>query len=73
MPVSNKQAQKAFERIAQENGTTIFEVRREIEKAIAEGMKSTDPNAIMFWRSVPHQGATPTPEEVVVYMAHIAK
>lgn len=73
MPVSTQQARKAMERIAQENGISIFEVRREIEKAIEEGMKSTDPNAVQFWKNVLHEGATPTPEEVMVYLAHMVK
>lgn len=62
-----------MEKIAQENGVTIFEVRREIEKAIEEGMKSAEPSAIHFWHSVPRQGEIPTPEEVVLYMAQMVK
>lgn len=70
---STKQARIAIEKIARENGVTIFEVRREIEKAIEEGMKSTEPNAIRFWHSIPRQGITPTPEEAIMYIAHIVK
>ena len=73
MSVSAKQAQKIMEKIAQENGITVFEVRREIEKAIEAGMKSTDPTALCFWGSVPRSGTTPTPEEVMTYMALLAK
>ena len=62
-----------MEKIAQENGITVFEVRREIEKAIEAGVKSTDPAALRFWRSVPRNGTTPTPEEVMTYMALLVK
>lgn len=73
MTESTKQARIAMEKIAQEKGVTIFEVRREIEKAIEEGMKSTELSAIQFWRSIPRKSAIPTPEETIMYIALISK
>lgn len=48
-------------------------VRREIEIAITEARKSTDPKARAFWKTVPHKGEQPTPEEVIVYLAGMTK
>lgn len=39
-------SRKAIGRVAAENGVTVKEVREEIQKAIEEGMKSSDPQAI---------------------------
>ena len=65
MTASNRQAREALAAIAKENGVTTDEVRREICKAIEEGLKSTDPNAIRFWESIPRKGDKPVPEEVI--------
>ncbi len=56
---------KALQLIAAENGCSVAEVRREINKAIDEGMKSTDPKAMELWASIPRKGDKPTPEEVI--------
>lgn len=53
---------KALKIVARQNNCTCNEVYREIEKAIEEGMKSTDPEAVSFWKSF---DGTPTPEEVI--------
>ncbi|MBP3857708.1 MAG: hypothetical protein IK990_19065 [Ruminiclostridium sp.] len=46
---------------AKQNNTSVKEVRREIGKAIDEGMKCTDPYAVEFWKQF--GGQKPTVEE----------
>lgn len=66
-------AKKAITKIAAESGVTEKEVREEIQKAINEGMKSKDPQAIELWKNCPKKGAAPTPEELIDYIVKIAK
>lgn len=66
-------AKKAISKITAENGVTVKEVREEIQKAIDEGMKSTDPQAIKLWKNCPKKGDKPTPEELIEYIAKIVK
>lgn len=66
-------ARKAISRIATENGVTVKEVREEIQKAIEEGMKSSDPQAIELWKNCPKKGEKPTLEELIEYISKIAK
>lgn len=66
-------ARKAISRVAAENGVTVKEVREEIQKAIEEGMKSSDPQAIELWKNCPKKGEKPTPEELIEYISKIAK
>lgn len=66
-------AKKAISKVAAENGVTVKEVREEIQKAIDEGMKSTDPQAIELWKNCPKKGEKPTPEELIEYISEIAK
>lgn len=66
-------SRKAIGRVAAENGVTVKEVREEIQKAIEEGMKSSDPQAIEFWKNCPKKGEKPTPEELIEYISKIAK
>lgn len=64
-------AKKAIKKVAAENGVTVKEVREEIQKAIDEGMKSTDPKAIELWKNCPKKGSKPTPEELIEYLTKI--
>lgn len=36
-------------------------------------MKSPEPQAQDFWKSIPHKGEQPTPEEVIAYRADMVK
>lgn len=60
---------KALELVAKKNGCSVEEVRREIQNAINEGMKSTDPAAVKFWSNLSRNGGVPEPEEVIEAMA----
>ncbi|CUX24872.1 hypothetical protein BN3590_00412 [Clostridium sp. C105KSO15] len=66
-------AKRAIKNLAKQKGISEGEVRREIEIAIAEGMKSSEPKALAFWETIPRRGEKPTPEEVIAYIADMAK
>ena len=66
-------AKKIFENIALQEGTTVEEVRKEIQNAIDIGISSFDPKARVIWDSMPKKGDKPTPEEAVVYLTKIIK
>jgi hypothetical protein len=36
-------------------------------------MKSPESQAQTFWKSIPHKGEQPTPEEVIAYIADMVK
>lgn len=66
-------ATKAFEDIAVREGKSVAEVRSEIQNAIDEAMKSTDPVAQEYWKRLSKNGKKPTPEDVVVDIAKRVK
>jgi len=68
-----KKAEKALQQLAKKEGISVEAVRREIELAIAAARESSDPAAQAFWKSVPHKGEYPTPEEVIVHIAKKVK
>ncbi len=61
-------ARQAMQKIANQKGITIFEVRREIERTIEEGIKSTDSEAKQLWNLIPRKNDIPTPEEFIVFV-----
>ncbi|NSJ49771.1 hypothetical protein G5B36_13835 [Enterocloster aldensis] len=66
-------AKRALRNLAKQKGISEREVRREIEIAIEVGMKSPEPQAQSFWKTIPHKGEKPTPEEVITYIADLTK
>lgn len=71
--MNTAKAKRALKKLAKQKGISEKEVRREIEIAIKEAMKSPEPQAQAFWKSIPHKGEQPTPEEVIVYIADMVK
>lgn len=69
MATAEKRAKAAISQIAKDRGISEAEVRREMELAIAEGMKSTDPDVIAKWKTIPHKSDAPTPDELIAYIA----
>ncbi|MEZ4357357.1 MAG: sporulation initiation factor Spo0A C-terminal domain-containing protein [Eubacteriales bacterium] len=57
-----------FEIIAEENNTTVEEVRKEIEIAIQSGFNSNDHKARSQWAKIPKKGEVPTPDELIDYI-----
>lgn len=66
-------AEKSLEAVAKKNGVSIEAVKREINFAIAIARENSDPKVQAFWNSVPHKGKTPTPEEVIAYIAAMGR
>ncbi len=62
-------AKKAIVETAKQNGVTLKEVREEIQKAINEGMKSSDPQVTEMWNRIPKKGEVPTPEEFIDFIS----
>jgi len=60
---------KAIEKLAVQKGISAAEVRREIENAIDIGMANPDPTVQAYWAKIPKESETPTPEEVIVFIA----
>lgn len=63
----------ALQAIADREGISVSEVRKEIQSAIDEGMKSTDKSVQEYWSKIPRKGVKPTPEEVINYIAKSIK
>ncbi len=62
MKIRNRKKTNILQAIAEKHHIPESEVRKEIELAIQEGMKSTSPDAREFWSQF---NGTPTPEEVI--------
>jgi len=61
---------KAIEETALKYHVSVDEVRRDLEEAIDEGMKSTEPEAIAFWDKLSkNRTARPSPEEFILAAA----
>ena len=67
------QAENALKQLAQDEGVSTDTVRHEIEIAITAASNSTAPQAQAFWKSIPHNGEWPTPEEVIVHIVKMMK
>ena len=62
-------AEQALQAVAQQNGTTVDEVKKEIALAILAGMSNPDPAVQARWKDIPHVGDVPTPEEMITYIS----
>lgn len=66
-----------FERIvaeiARRENVTVQEVREEMQAAMEEGQKSSDPTAQALWASIPRKGPELTLEEFIAYVAEITR
>jgi len=59
---------RKLEIVAQDQGVSVEEVRREIEEMIQESMNSPNDIIRLRWASIPREGEVPTAEE---FMAHV--
>jgi hypothetical protein len=66
-------AKEVLIKLAKRKGVSEETVHHEIKIAITEAMKSPEPQAQTFWKSIPHKGEQPTPEEVIAYIADMVK
>ena len=69
--MDNGEMERILRQIAENNGMSIVDVRREIELAIEEARENPDVSIQAFWKSVPRKGDKPTIEEVILHIAGI--
>jgi len=69
--MNERKIKGALQKIAETEGVSVNEVRREIELAIMAARENPDPKVQAFWRSIPYKGDNPTPEEVIAHIAGI--
>ena len=60
---------KALIHIAAAHGTSVTEVRRDIQSALDAGWNNPDPKVREYWRKIPSRHEKPTLEEVIKFMA----
>jgi len=59
----------ALQKAALQSGVNVAEFRKEIERALQAGLANPDPEVQAAWAKIPSSGKTPTPEEVMAYVA----
>ena len=69
MPATYRAAERALEKIAKKEGTTVEQIRKHIQIAMLSGLLSEDPAIKDQWEQIPTAGEVATPEEVVAYCA----
>ena len=70
--MNKKKISRSLKKIADRDGKSVDEVRRDIEQVISEAESNPDPKIQAFWSSVPSKGDKPTVEEVIAHIAGIA-
>lgn len=60
-------------RLALQNGISVPEVRKEIERAIEAGMENPDPEVRESWHMIPRKGKIPTVEEAIDFFSKVAR
>ena len=69
MSITKKTIQNAIKYLAEEQHTSEAVVYENIRQCLAEAKQNPDPNVQAYWNSIPHAGAEPTVEEVLIYLA----
>lgn len=62
-------AEAALREVARRNHTSLEEVRKEIKLTMLVAMCSSDPAIQSKWQSIPYEGDTITPEDLIRYIA----
>lgn len=60
-------------KIAKANGTSVQEVRKEMQVAMEAGQRSEDPKVKEIWNQIPKKGQELTLEEFVDYLVRRVK
>jgi hypothetical protein len=66
--LNKRKAERALRKLAERERVTVGFIRAKIQEAIDIGMSNPDPDIQRFWKSIPHQGDRPTPEDVICFM-----
>ncbi len=67
--MDSKITERALEKVAQKEGISVEEVKREIAMAIAAAYSNPDPKIQRRWNDIPCKGDVPTPEEVITQLS----
>lgn len=65
----NEKISEHLRTIAAKEGISEREVRNEIAYAVSLALKSSDPKIQNFWKKIPCEGASPTIEEIIDFIA----
>ena len=60
--------EQILQQIAAINSTSLAEVRRQMESAMASALQNPDPTVQQMWNSIPRKGNTPTLDEFMEYL-----
>lgn len=71
--MTEKEAARIFEQAAAAKGIPVEEVRAKIQRVIALGINSKDPETQEQWREMSKKGEWPTPEEVIMYLSQFCE
>ena len=63
-----KKTETALRKVAEENGVSVEEVRRDIQAIIDDLYNSDDPEIKSKWRSITETGQKPTVEQMIEYL-----
>ena len=63
-----KNTEAALRKVAEENGVSVEEVRREIQAIIDDLYNSDDPEITNKWHSITETGQKPTVEQMIEYL-----
>ena len=63
--MNNRRADKAISQVAKSHHVSEDTVRKEMQEAISEAMRSPDPAVQALWKQIPCAGETPEPEELI--------
>lgn len=63
------EANEILKILAIQKGISVNTIRREIASVVEIASKSQDQGAESFWKSIPHKGDSPTPEETIAFFA----
>ena len=68
--MKNHQASKAISQVAKNNHVSVDAVRKEMQEAISEALRSPDPAVQALWKQIPCAGETPKPEELIAWIVN---
>jgi len=71
--MDEKEVERTLQKIADGEGVSLNEIRREIEISIEAAQNDPDPKIQALWKSMPHKGGKITPEEFIAYITEIIK
>jgi len=66
--MNTKEARKALDQVATDEGVSIETIMNEIDIAMGAARSNPNPEIQRLWNEIPCQGEHPTPEEVIAYI-----